>query len=596
MKKKIAIIAVIILCILGVGLFTLIKLQGKSTYKVDLTNLKYVDKKEEGDLKKYTQEEFETFLNDYNNGNLPKVYVTEFIFDGVSMMKAYDLDDYIEEGNDYVTKALTINAVNINTSDVELTGELTGMIAVNTNDIKKDINIVLNNVKIDTDSKKSPAIYVYNKDITYTDHKVTIIPKEGTKNYIEGGKLKKTSLIAIEELSNYTNNYSGDAKTWYETYTNYYGVYTKEQINNILFATVKADSEDLQDGNPYYYYKASGAISSDIDLYFEGAGYLSVTSKNKEGIETKGNLTFASGIGDYVVSAQDDCLNTTTSSSENTNARNTLTIDVNSLVAIVSLEADEGDAIDSNGTLTINGGTIIALSKPGQDAGLDSDKGTYINGGTVIATGDMYDEISSESKQNFIALSFNGKVNTDTLITLLDSNDNAIFSYKTDRIYSNLIYSSKTLKEGTYYLYKDGTIEGANNNGLYTDISSYMKGTLLSYSSTGIQGGMGMPNGMGQMNSGEFNGERPEMSNGENMTPPNMDNSERPEMPNQNSERPEIPSGDNMTAPDMNDNNERPEMSNDMNQNSIDTATASNKEFTISGIANIFSGVSTYSE
>jgi len=108
-------------------------------------------------------------------------------------------------------------------------------------------------------------------------------------------------------------------------------VYTflHHQIKKILFATVNADNEDLSDGDPVNYYKASGAISSDIDLYFEGTGYLEVTSKNKEGVETKGNLTFSGGTGDYVINAQDDCLNTTTDSKEINNARNTLTIDVN---------------------------------------------------------------------------------------------------------------------------------------------------------------------------------------------------------------------------------------------------------------------------
>ena len=218
------------------------------------------------------------------------------------------------------------------------------MISVNTNNTKGDINIILNGVNIDTDSKKVPAILVYNKDITYTLSKVTIIPKENSKNYIEGGKLKKISLIGSDEL---------------DSYTNYYGVYTKEEINNILFAKIQADNEDLQDGDPYYFYKGAGAISSYIDLYFEGSGYLEVTSKNKEGIETKGNLTFSSGIGDYVVNALDDCLNTTTTSKQN-NARNTLTIDVNTLTAIVDAgdDVDEGDSIDSNGKLIINGGTI----------------------------------------------------------------------------------------------------------------------------------------------------------------------------------------------------------------------------------------------
>ena len=65
----------------------------------------------------------------------------------------------------------------------------------------------------------------------------------------------------------------------------------------------------------------------------------------------------------------------------------------------------------------------------------------------------MYDEISSESKQNFIVLSFQERQDVDSLITVLDSNDNPLMSYKSDRVYTNLVYSSSNLSNGTYYLY-----------------------------------------------------------------------------------------------------------------------------------------------
>ena len=435
MKNKYKIISIVslALAILIVVLLAIKVISNKanntSSLTVNLTNLTYGDNFD--DLKTYTQDDFNTFLNDYSNNNLPKVYVTKFLFDGVSMYKPYDLDDFIEEGNNTQIDPLEITVININTTgDIELSGEIVGgMIAINTNNVKDNINLLLNNVKIDTDSKKVPAVYVYNKDITYTGSLVTIKAMENTNNYLEGGKLKKVSLVPSDNLSEYASKYSSDNKTNYETYTNYYGVYTTEEINNILFATVTVDNEDLSDGDPYYFYKASGAISSDIDLYFEGSGYLEVTSKNKEGIETKGNLTFDGGVGDYVINAEDDCLNTTTDNKENTNARNTLTINVNSMYAIVSNEADEGDAIDSNGELIINGGLVVAIAKPGSDAGIDSENGTYINGGIVLATGDMYDEISSESKQTFMVLSFGNRMAENDLITLVDSDDNIIFTY-----------------------------------------------------------------------------------------------------------------------------------------------------------------------
>ena len=612
MKRYIGLYILIGLLVVAlVGVIYISRNNVAKVIEVNITDATMVKGKDTVDIKRYTQDDYDSFIADYNNGNLDDIYITEFLFDGAGMYKTYDLDDFIEEGNDTEVKVLSITNYNVNTTgNIKFTGSIVGgMISVNTNDIKGDINILLNGVNIDTDSKKVPAILVYNKDIMYTTHKVTINALEGTTNYIEGGKLKKVSLIPTEELSNYTNNYSNDYKTYYSEYTNYYGVYTKDEIDKVLFAKVEADREDLADGDPYYFYKAAGAISSDIDLYFEGKGTLSVVSKNKEGIETKGNLTFSGGTGDYYIEAQDDCLNTTT---DGNNYRNELTIDVNSLVAIVSLDADEGDAIDSNGTLTINGGTIIAIAKPGQDAGLDSNNGTLINGGTVIATGDMYDEISSESKQNFIALSFSGNVSANDVITLLDSNEKAIFAYVTDRTYTNLVYSSASLVDGTYNLYKGGEPTGDTNKGFIANVTSYSKGTLLGYSNTGMQGGMGAPMGDNQNNgnmpeppSGDLpidmqnnNQNRPAMpdNQGNAPEPPSGEQGERPELPsgevpNMNEERPELPNGEQGEMPT--DGN-MPSMTN--GEGGMSNATATNRDFTVNGISNLFSGVAIYSE
>lgn len=498
-------------------------------------------------LKTYAADDFDAFEFDYQNGTLPEVYVTEFLFDGVSTYKAPDLDDFIEDGNGAKIKTLSTTVFNINTSgEVEITGSITGgMIAVNSNNLDGDLKIILNGVSLDTDSKKIPAVYVYNKDITYDEHKVTIKTAEGTENYLEGGKFKKVSLVDKNSLADYASKYSGDASTWYQEYSNYYGVYTAEEIENILFAKVAADSEDLADGDPYYFYKGAGAISSDIDLYFEGTGILNVVSKNKEGIETKGSLSFTGGTGDYIINAEDDCLNTTTKSTV-PGAHNALYINVKSLRAIVSLEADEGDAIDSNGTLTIDGGNIVALAKPGADAGLDSEKGTYINGGTIIATGNMFDAISSESKQNFLALSFSEAVDINDVIRFTNSDSQEIFVHETNRAYTNLVYSSSALVDGEYTLTKNDE--------------------LMGYASTGNMGGMGQPGG-------EPGGMPGEMGQpGE--TPPEKPDGEMPggasgEMP------PEMPGGE--TPSGMN-------------------GAATNKTFTISGISNLFSGVAVYSE
>ena len=486
MFRKSLFIKVFSILLISFLLFTLnVNAESNKIY-VNLETLEYsIDEEKYSGIKTYNS--LTDFLKDYNSNNLQDIYITNFLFDGVSSVKTPDLDDFIESSsNDTKIKTLELTVININTTgDIELSGEIKGaMIAVNTNNKKGNLNLILNNVNLDTDSKKAPAIYVYNKDKNYTDCIVTIKTTKGSKNYLEGGKLKKVSLLGKDELDKYNSYYSGTSLINYTSYSSYYGIYSSSEIENILFAKVVADNEDLQDGDPYYFYKASGAVSSDIDLYFEGDGFLSIISKNKEGIETKGNLTFSGGVGDYEIYAQDDCLNTTTASTANTNVRNDLTIDVNSLLAVVSEDADEGDAIDSNGKLVINGGTIYAFANPtSQDAGLDSGNGTIINSGTIIATGNMVDQISSNSKQNYLYASFNSQINSDTLIVIKDEDDKIVAAFKTGRNIKNLLYSSSNINNNSYKIYTGGTIDGEETNGLYTKIESYNGGVEASYSS-----------------------------------------------------------------------------------------------------------------
>jgi len=135
------------------------------------------------------------FLAVKNTNSLPTIYITDFLYDGVGAVKTPDLDDFIDAAsNDTKIKDLEIKAININTlGQVEFTGEIKGaMLAVDTNNKTGDLDIILNNVNLDTNSKKAPAIYVYNKDRNSTSCKVTIKTAADSKNYLEGGKLKKS--------------------------------------------------------------------------------------------------------------------------------------------------------------------------------------------------------------------------------------------------------------------------------------------------------------------------------------------------------------------------------------------------------------------
>ena len=540
----------------------------KADYEVNLSDMTCgADEEEQKDVPVYTAADFDVFLEDYNNGALPDFYITEFLFDGISQVKKISRDDATGE---VTSKVIETRALNVNTTgNIRFYGTATDtMIAVNTNDVTGEICLILDGVSL-TSAKTTPAVMVYNKDVNYSDCKVTLQTAEGSENYITGGKLKKVSTMTEEQADTYTKISS----IYGDTADAYYYVYTGEEVKNLLFAQETADNEKIAEGDPYHYYKYGGAIGSDITLYFTGDGYLEVASLGDEGIEGKGDLIFTGGCGEYRITSYDDGLNASTSGTD-------ISIDVESMFVSVNSDAEEGDAIDSNGTIHIEGGTVFALSHPdSQDNGLDSDRGTYINGGTVVATGNMADTVSNDSGQNFINLVFKNKQDAGTLIGMTSADGVPVMGYLADRSFTNLIYSSTDLQETTYYVYCGGSISGEEINGLYTEINAYVPGTQQQWS--GSSGFGGRPDGgqPGQEGMTPPDGQQPGQ---EGMTPPDG------QQPGQEGMTPpdgQQPGQEGMTPPDGQQPGQG-QAGNDSGEASI--------EFTLSATTHTFYNVTDY--
>lgn len=219
--------------------------------------------------------------------------------------------------------------------------------------------------------------------------------------------------------------------------------------------------------------KHDGTVSSNVSLLIDGSGSLHVIG-DKEGIEVKQKHLTVNG-GMIWVESQDDPIN----GSEDNIAH----ITINNGYLYCHAVGAEGDGIDSNGYLTINGGTVIALaSTKSMDSGLDSELGTTINGGTVVGAGNMFDELNSDSKQLYMFLQFTES--TDDLICITDLNGNPVFAYDFPFSYSYISFSNAQLSEDTYHVYIGGTIVGEESNGLYTNISSYTEGVQMHHGGT----------------------------------------------------------------------------------------------------------------
>ena len=128
-----------------------------------------------------------------------------------------------------------------------------------------------------------------------------------------------------------------------------------------------------------------GAFYSRMSMKLDGAGNLRIECGN-EGLCSERHLTIDGG--DISISSGNDGINA------NADGESVITINDGHLWIGVAGETGEGDGIDSNGSVVINGGHIEAYAcADSMDSGIDADLGIFLNGGTVIATGNMLDRI-----------------------------------------------------------------------------------------------------------------------------------------------------------------------------------------------------------
>lgn len=321
------------------------------------------------------------------------------------------------------------NIINITKSgNYEFSGSLSdGQIAINTNEIQGFVNIILNGVNITCEN--GPAIFIYSKNKKNESAEISISTAKESYNTINGKNLEI------------------DVTNW-------------ENKESILYHIEEANDK----GKTYQRCKYDGAISSDISLTFGGEGTLEVMS-SKEGIESKMNLTFNGG--NYRINSMDDGIN---ASAEK---ESIISINSGNFVIKVSNEAGEGDGIDSNGYVYINGGTVYAFAHSKSDNGIDSELGTYINAGTVLSTGSMYEECKTERNNTIIQMKLKSKVREGESIVIVDDSNEFVFAFKADRDISNFLYTSENIKQRNYIVYSGSAVSGKlDENNIYLSIQN----------------------------------------------------------------------------------------------------------------------------
>lgn len=228
-----------------------------------------------------------------------------------------------------------------------------------------------------------------------------------------------------------------------------------------IYKSVELNEEGTEVVSNKKLHKYDGAfyskMSMNVDGQEEGTGILNIKAEN-EGLDSELHLTINGGNINIV--AGNDGINT------NEDNVSVTTVNGGTLKILVDGGTGEGDGIDSNGWLVINGGTVISEACSfSMDSGIDSDKGIHINGGTVIATGNMLDAID-ESEQNYAVFSFDGRQSAEGTVVLKDSEGNEVISCDLTNEFSYLILSDEDMKEGSYTLwFGDTQLTGVESDG-----------------------------------------------------------------------------------------------------------------------------------
>ena len=270
-------------------------------------------------------------------------------------------------------------------------------------------------------------------------------------------------------------------------------------------AGLKCDGNLTLNGHTLYI-KSTGAagkgINCDGDLRMDGGTVKIITTgrqytygsldSSPKGMKADGNLTINGGVLWVKTSGGEGA--------EGIESKTVLTVNAGEVQASTyddAMNAAKGlviaggnvycyssgnDAIDSNGTLTISGGTIVAVGTTSPEGGIDCDSNTFkLTGGTLMSVGGVTSNPTTNSSTQRSVV-YGGSVSSGTLFTVTSSDDKQLLSYTVPRTYSQLtmLFSTAKLESGgKYTIYTGGSVSGGSTFGGLNTGGTYTKGTSL---------------------------------------------------------------------------------------------------------------------
>jgi hypothetical protein len=370
------------------------------------------------------------------------------------------------------------NTVNITAGGTySISGTLTnGMIKVDTTG---NVVLILNGANLTNAS--GPAIHVQNAK------EITVVLADETTNHLADGKTYTASEAKGTLFSNDTLVIKGNGALVI-TGNYQHGISSDDDViitsGNIIISAatdgIHANNNITVEGATIHITKANDGLESEGVLVINGGdlalavaddgivgadtvtvngGTITITS-GVEGIESKNNIIVNDG--SITISVSDDGLNATQD----------VTINGGHIYAAIT----RGDALDSNGTLNINGGVTIALGAQNPEGGADCDNcAIVITGGVMVATGGTNSVPASTSTQYSVLL---GSVPVNSAIRI-EQDGAEILTFKVTKPYQNMVFTAPNLAANkTYTVLTGGSIAGGTDfHGLYTG-ATYTGGSV----------------------------------------------------------------------------------------------------------------------
>ena len=268
---------------------------------------------------------------------------------------------------------------------------------------------------------------------------------------------------------------------------------------------INCDKDLLIDGATVILNCADDGLHADGDITIE-SGNITVNSST-EGIEGR-NITVNGG--NISLKSSDDGFNCTTGEGSAFGWRpgNAYSTGDQPMLIFnggtVYVDA-QGDGLDSNGSIIVNGGLIIVDGPTGNgngslDSGTETGGTITVNGGTLLAVGSTGMAETPDRSSGQYSFYYGAGFTSGTVIKILDSNNDVLLEHTAAKSGGSIIYSSPELElNGEYTL----LVGNEAYDIIITDkVTSYGQGGGMMGGFGGGQGGFGGHGGDGDFGGG----------------------------------------------------------------------------------------------